>query len=217
MNGLLDREDIRTLLAEAESTIAAVHRRPVSLRRSDLTSAEGALRGARSSAQLTPQISEQHHISAYSVLAPDHIARSSTTFVRAPLQLLARIDVLSGGTGRPEQGSAALQSLAGFISARPHSGLGTAVVHGEILAHAPFGSRSALVARVASRVLAYGLGFDPRGLCVPEPYLRRHHEDYQRCADHWADSADAAADFVALHLRAWIAGAAEAESIAAAV
>ena len=65
-----------------------------------------------------------------------------------------------------------------------------------------FGPRSGSIARVASRVTAVMTGFDPRGLAVPETYLHRYQDDPK--------------DPVFL-LRAWEAGAEEAEGIARAV
>ena len=187
----------------ASAAIAAVHRRPVNLRRSEITSSESAVRGARLSALLSGG-SEDAEVSAYSLLAPAQLQATARTFQRTPLQVLARLDVLLGGSGTPLSGAPRLSTLAQLIvgPAHPRAGLLPVFVHMELEAGEFFGPRSGSIARVASRVTAVMTGFDPRGLAVPETYLHRHQEDPK--------------DPVFL-LRAWEAGAEEAEGIARAV
>ena len=72
----------------ASAAIAAVHRRPVNLRHSEITSSESAVRGARLSALLSGG-SEDAEVSAYSLLAPAQLQATARTFQRAPLQVLA--------------------------------------------------------------------------------------------------------------------------------
>ena len=187
----------------ASAAIAAVHRRPVNLRRSEITSSESAVRGARLSALLSGG-SEEAEVSAYSLLAPAQRQATARTFQRAPLQVLARLDALLGGSGTPLSGASRLSTLAQLIvgPAHPRAGLLPVFVHMELEAGEFFGPRSGSIARVASRVTAVMTGFDPRGLAVPETYLHRHQDDPK--------------DPVFL-LRAWETGAEEAEGIARAV
>ncbi|RNE49078.1 hypothetical protein [Corynebacterium alimapuense] len=223
---LLTLGDLAKLAAEATAAIAAVHRRPVSLRRSDLTGAESVLRGARTSALIddpaTRLIDEPtgvlgSAISVYGLLAPDRLQTSAGIFGRAPLQILARMDVLSGGEGIPEDPSNTkrLHHLATVITSESlPAALLPQVVHGEILGRQIFGERSGTIARAASRLAAVADGFDPRGLAVPEPYLSRHRGSYLETVATFDQNPVA---FMELGLRSWIAGAQEAESIARAV
>lgn len=187
---------------QASQAIAAVHRRPVSLRRAEVTSSEGLLRGARLSAMLSGA-AEEKETSAYSVLAPAEATTTAATFRRAPLQVFARLDTLLGGPGTPVSAAAAarLSTLARLITGpdHPRPGLLPVVVHLEVETHEFFGPRSGSIARVAGRVAAAMTGFDPRVLAVPETYLHRH-----RPAQLTPE----------LLLAAWEAGAAEAEGIA---
>ena len=108
----------------ASAAIAAVHRRPVNLRRSEITSSESAVRGARLSALLSGG-SEDAEVSAYSLLAPAQLQATARTFQRAPLQVLARLDALLGGSGTPLSGASRLSTLAQLIvgPAHPRAGL----------------------------------------------------------------------------------------------
>lgn len=194
------------LYDEAVSAIAAVHRRPVSLRRSDVTSSEGVLRGAKLSA-LIDGFSVESAIAVATVLSPSSVEATARTFLRAPLQVLARMDVLAGGDGKPVDNVATVQQLSQVIVSGAEFLPG--VVHGVLLAYAPFGPRSGMIARACSRLAAVATGFDPRGLCVPEVYLHRHRAAY--LATSFTKSPQ---EFLDFQLRAFISGAAEAEEIA---
>ena len=153
-------------------------------------------------------------VSAYSVAAPELLDATVRSFARAPLQVLARIDVTAGGTGIPAGESVRLQGIARLIA----QGSGPAfdlllpsVVHAEIAAGQFFGPRSGLVARVASRLAAVHTGFDPRGFAVPEVYYTRHRAEYAAAVDNYRT---ALADALATHLAAWTAGGKEADAIA---
>ncbi|GAB2502450.1 hypothetical protein [Corynebacterium atrinae] len=221
---LLSQWKVADVASEAVAAIATVHRRPVSLRRSDLTGSESVLRGARTSALIddpgvrlsdSPTGGLGSAISVYSLLAPDSLDSSARTFLRAPLQILARMDVLAGGNGHPVDAAAGarLQGLSRLVSVdSAWPALLPVIVHGEILAHRPFGPRSGGIARAASRLAAVANGFDPRGLAVPETYLNRHRDAYLASVN-----AGYGADFARLVLQAWVAGAVEAEAIARAV
>ncbi|MFI5504806.1 Uncharacterised protein [Corynebacterium kutscheri] len=200
------------LFDEASAAINAVHRRPVNLRKVELTSSEATLRGARSNVSLPEAgVSEQESISAYSLLAPEAISEIIRTFARAPLQVFARIDVLAGGSGRPTGDTARLTQLADIIAARRSEKFISAIVHAEILSGRMFGSRSGTVARVGMRLAAINSGFDPRGLVVPEPQLKREEKAYVAASKSYFTLPE---EFFALHARAFLSGVAEAESIA---
>lgn len=218
---LLQLGDVAPLAAEAVSAIAAVHRRPVSLRRAYVTGSESVLRGARTSALIDdPSVADLDEpvgvlgasVSVYSMLAPDSLRASARVFSHAPLQVLGRMSVLAGGSGRPEGASAELQRLAVLIRSGAHDVLLPQVVHAELLAHQPFGERSGLIARAAARLSAVTSGLDPRGLAVPESYLLHHRDEYSAAAEAWRRGS--ATEFLELSLCSWIAGAQEAETIA---
>jgi hypothetical protein len=63
-----------------------------------------------------------------------------------------------------------------------------AVVHGELLALRPFGSRDALVARAAERLVLRTRGLDPRGITVPEAgHAIQGRADYTATAEGFAE------------------------------
>lgn len=220
-DGLRSLGRVDALARQAAGDIAAVHRCPVNLRRYQVTSAESVLRGARSTLlidALPPASSalELREVGGYALLAPSHIEATARTWARAPLQVIARLDVLFGGTGVPRPGaSERLRTLGAVAVAGGDDALIPQVVHAEIAAREMFGPRSGAVARVAARVAAVSGGFDPRGLAVPEPYLYRHRRAYREAIGGYAASEEGVSQLLELLLRAWIDGAREAESIAA--
>lgn len=212
---------------KAAAAIARAHRRPAGLRKFEVISAESLMRGARASVALDGHAIPPHPgpedmkegplasaVSVYSVAAPELLDATVRSFARAPLQVLARLDVAAGGTGIPAGESARLQRLGRLIA----QGGGPAfdlllpsVVHAEIAAGEFFGPRSGLVARVASRLAAVHTGFDPRGFAVPEVYYTRHRADYAAAVGNYRT---ALADALLTHLAAWTAGGKEADAIA---
>ena len=154
---------IASLIDAATADLQALHRHPATARGSGVTSSEGVLRGARLAA-LLGNAPEAQLVDAYSVLAPDVREQTARTFIKAPLQVLARLDVLVGGSGRPRDGRAAgqLALLGKIVAAGPHQAVIPAVVQGEIIAHELFGPRSVAVGLAAARVSAVASGFDPR-------------------------------------------------------
>ncbi|KQB84493.1 hypothetical protein [Corynebacterium oculi] len=224
LDGLRRLGGVDTLARQAAADIAAVHRRPVNLRRYQVTSAESVLRGARSTMLIdalpsAASVRTSLEVGGYGLLAPGRMDATVRTWARAPLQVIARLDVLFGGSGVPGEGSAArLREVGALVVGAADDALVPQVVHAEIAAREMFGPRSGAVARVAARVAAVSSGFDPRGLAVPEPYLHRHRREYRRAlAGYASDSASVGevAGLVELLLRSWIDGAREAESIAA--
>lgn len=200
---------ILELLAEVQQAVAAVHRRPVNLRRAEVTGSESALRGARVAARMWG-LGEERVIDVYSLLAPNVVQSTLRTFQRAPLQVLARLDVLAGGSGVPDHPSR-LSTLAEVIaSGKAHPGLLPGIVHGELVARAPFGQRSGAVGWASTR-LACMLDWDAKGLCVPEPYWFRKKDQYLAALAEYQQNPR---PLLEMQLRGWLAGAAEAEGIA---
>lgn len=204
--------------AAAVDAIARVHRRPAGLRKFEVISSESLLRGARTCAAIdgAPLARDgvPPTVSAYSLLAPEVQASTVRTFARAPLQVLARIDVAAGGPGRPARDSAVAQALAQLIT----RGAGVdfdrllpVVLHAEIAARSLFGENSTVVALVAARAAAIHTGFDPRGFAVPETYLNRHRAAYREALMGYEDTP---AELLTLLYDAWTAGAEEADGIA---
>ena len=188
---------IASLIDAATADLQALHRHPATARGSGVTSSEGVLRGARLAA-LLGNAPETQLVDAYSVLAPDVREQTARTFIKAPLQVLARLDVLVGGSGRPRDGRAAgrLALLGRIVAAGPHQAVIPAVVQGEIIAHELFGSRSVAV-----------------GLAVPEVYYNRHRSELLALGSGFAQPAGVV-PFVAYYLAAMRAGVVEARGIA---
>ncbi|MCF4005750.1 hypothetical protein L1O03_00965 [Corynebacterium uropygiale] len=225
---LLAVGDVAESCELASRAINAVHRRPVNLRKSDLTSAEAALRGAQGSALLAeggpiqpdPEKDPafQRIIQVYGVLGPEVAQRNAAILLRAPRQMFSTLASRAGVPARPATPDAAarLDLLSRLLSRRPspHPGVLTQVLHAEILSQEIFGEASGPIARVLSRLCAIGTGFDPRGLCVPEAYLHRHEGEYREVIAGFPQDAEHAAQAVSFLARAWEAGAREAEGIA---
>lgn len=210
----LELPGVAPLVDRATASIARAHRRPAALRRADIIVGESVLRGARLSS-LIDDTEVEAYISPYALLSPETSAETARTMLRAPLQVLARLDVAAGGTGVPrgDQGPARLQALARLIT---HSGVDgmvlAQVVHAEIAGRQLFGVRSGVVGRVASRCVAVATGVDPLGIAVPETYYHRHRADYAAALGAWTHGGQA--ETLEFLLRAWEAGGKEADGIA---
>jgi hypothetical protein len=90
-----------------------------------------------------------------------------------------------------------------------------AVVHGELLALAPFPAASGVVARAAARLAAVTAGLDPKGLGVPEVGHLRHAAEYRSAAAAFTGGTAEGLRAWLLHCCAqWEAGAKEGLSIA---
>ena len=149
---------------------------------------------------------------------------------RAPMQALARLHVLAAtdlapdeelGRPRPSRGVTRRLDLLGDIVAGGTSVPGAvlvAVVHGELLALAPFGTANGVVARAAARLTTISTGLDPKGLVVPEVFFLRRSDRYAEAAAGFTSGTDEGlADWILLCCEAVEAGAREAISIAEAV
>lgn len=231
---LLDLPGVTDAVARAREAVDEVHGHPANRRGWAITAAEASVRAARASAALDggePEIPESGEIADPRLAGALRIAESIgpllPTWQRAPLQALARLHVLAAADlvadedlGRPRPGRGVtnrLDLLAGLVAGGtsvPGAVL-TAVVHGELLTLAPFGSADGVVARAAARLTMIGTGLDPKGLIVPEVFFLRRPERYQTCAENFASGAEGGlTEWILLCCEAFGAGAREATSIA---
>ncbi len=226
----------------AGAAIAEVHRHRANRRGSAVSAAEASVRAARASATLdggAPELPAQDAdgqlvqpvlAGALRVAAAlDGAALAGTVAVwrRSPLQVLARLHLLAAtglaeveSLGRPRQDPGVaerLDLLAQLMvgGTRVPAAVLAAVVHGELLGLAPFGTADGVVARAASRLVVVSTGLDPKNLTVPEVGWMRRPADYRTAAAGFATGvADAVADWVLNCCAALQAGAREATSIA---
>jgi hypothetical protein len=90
-----------------------------------------------------------------------------------------------------------------------------AVVHGELLTLAPFGTADGIVARAAARLTLIATGLDPKGLVVPEvAYLRQAERYRATAAGFGTGEPGAVAEWLVFCCEAIAAGAREAGGIA---
>ncbi len=185
---LLDLADVRPALADARAAADLALRHPALRRSGGAVAAEVGLRSAVASAALEDHAYDVEEVRDGLVTDPVvqgalRVSRSldglSGQWLRAPRQVLARLHVLaSRGTisddelGRPRVDpviSARLDALAGLVvdgarDSERSTLLLAAIVHGELLALAPFAGPSGVVARGAARLALVAGGLDPRGL-----------------------------------------------------
>ncbi|WP_026196375.1 hypothetical protein [Corynebacterium lubricantis] len=213
--------NVASLIDEATASVARAHRRPAALRRSDVIVGESVLRGAKLSALLegtTVEEEPENFIRPYALLSPESSGRTAQAFLRAPLQVFARLDVAAGGNGTPatSDGAARLNALARIITAENVEGMLLAqVVHFEIASRELFGPRSGVVGRVAGRAAAAATGADPLGIAVPETYYYRHKTEYAQALGAWKEAnAEGSTSALEFGLRAWGVGGDEADGIA---
>lgn len=228
--------------AAAATAIAEVHRHPANRRGFPVSAAEAAVRAARASATLdggAPELPAEDSdgqvgdpITAGAVrvaAALDGAALVNTVAVwrRSPLQVLARLHLLAAADlgeatelGRPRQDvgvAERLDMLAQLVtggSSVPAAVL-AAVVHGELLGLAPFGTADGVVARAASRLVSVSTGLDPKNLTVPEVSWMRRPVQYRDDAAGFASgSTEGVGNWVIACCTALEAGVREAASIA---
>jgi hypothetical protein len=220
-------------VARARDALAALHRHPVNRRGWPATAAEAALRAARASAALDgASLGPTDDVMAGPVLAgavriAEEAGRLLGVWRTSPLQALARLHVLAAADlvpesrlGRP-RGDEALSGRLALLARLVTGGTAApapvlaAVVHGELLALAPFGSADGVVARAAARLTAVASGLDPKGLAVPEVgHLRRVREYRTAAAAFAAGRTDGVAEWLRHCCAQWEAGAREGRSIA---
>ncbi|MGB0878442.1 MAG: oxidoreductase [Mycobacterium sp.] len=151
---------------------------------------------------------------------------------RSPLQAIARLHALAaadlgdgGELGRVELGrpraeadvGRRLELLADIATGgtRVPATVLAAVVHGELLTLAPFGTADGVVARGVSRLVTISSGLDPHGLGVPEVHWMRRSGNYRAAARGFAaGTAEGLTAWLALSSAGLHAGAREALSIA---
>jgi len=233
---LLDLAGVRDAAGGARAALDEVYRHPANRHGWPATAAEASMRAARASAALDGADvrlpgrggAVPDPLLAGAVRIADAVGTLLATWQRAPLQALARLHVLAAADltadddalGRPRAGgpvSERLHLLASLVTGT--SGVPgvvlAAVVHGELLALAPFGVADGVVARAAARLTAISTGLDAKGLAVPEVGHLRHAAEYRRAAGGFATGEpDAVAAWIVHCCQAWQAGAGEARSIA---
>jgi len=202
---LLDLPEVADAAEGARVALGKAHRHRTNLRKWAVTSAESAVRGARSSSaldgggvQLEAASGQQDPVLAGALRVGQALEAGTTSMVgvwqRAPLQALARLHSLAAADlvdpaelGRPRQVpeiAARLDLLSKVVtgaSSVPAPVL-AAVAHGELLTLAPFGSADGVVARGVSRLVTISSGLDPHGLGVPEVYWLRRLDEYRAAA-----------------------------------
>ncbi|MFT4199801.1 oxidoreductase [Gordonia sp. (in: high G+C Gram-positive bacteria)] len=222
----------------ARDALAAVHRHPANLRGWPSTALEASWRGGRSSAAIDGGSVELRRDGDYDdpllagamrvaqALDGDSLEQLVGVYRRAPAQALARLHVLAaadlvddpGELGRPRPGASTRLDLLTQVITAPATvpaPVVAAVVHGELLALAPFGHANGIVARGASRLSCVATGLDPHNLGVPEVAWLKRPADYHRAAARFGEgTADGVGEWILLCCAALEAGAAEAASIA---
>lgn len=145
-------------------------------------------------------------LDAYSVLGDSAII---SAFRRSPAQVLARLDLLAGGSGIPASSHGLSQSLALWSAYSDHDFL-PGLVHYQVVSLSFFAERSVLIGRVASRVAAMSCGWDPRGVCIPEAFYSRKRNEYKNIMKKDREISES----LSFQLDAWSAGASLALSVA---
>lgn len=223
-----DAEDVRRALAE-------VHNHRTNRRGWPRTAAEAGVRAARASAALDGGSADlpgdgpvTDPVLAGAVRVAEALGGLLPTWRTAPLQALARLHLLAAADldddpdalGRPRATAStgarleALAMLATGGTAVPAPVL-VGVVHGELLALAPFPSANGMVARAAARLTAIATGLDPKGLAVPEVGHLRAQAEYRAAAEAFATGEpDGLRRWFAHTAAAWRVGAREATGIA---
>lgn len=200
---------------EAREALGRAHRHRTNLRGWPTTAAEAALRAARASSVLDggplkfsdDRPDEAGAAGSDPVLAgalrvAEALEGGEGALVgvwrRAPLQAIARMHALAAadlddgdGLGRPRGDvdvGRRLELLADIATGatRVPATVLAAVVHGELLTLAPFGTADGVVARGVSRLVTIASGLDPHGLGVPEVHWMRRHGDYRAAARGFA-------------------------------
>jgi hypothetical protein len=119
------------------------------------------------------------------------------TWEHAPLQALARMHTLAASglapddeLGRPRTDagvSERLATLASVLASTEAPAVVVAgVVHGELLALAPFAAANGVVARAAARVVLVARGLDPRAVSAPDVGCARDAAGYRAAAGGFA-------------------------------
>jgi hypothetical protein len=235
---LVELPGVADAVARARDAVVTVHNHPVNRRGWPAGAAEASLRAARASAALdgAPLDAAAEDVVTDPILAgavrmAEESGRLLGVWRSSPLQALARLHVLAAADlvpverhgdelGRPHtsaQASARLSLLADLVTGATNvpAPVLVAVVHGELLAVAPFPSANGVVARAAARLTAVTAGLDPKGLAVPEVgHLRRAAEYRATAAGFAAGTREGLAAWLLHCCAQWEMGAREGISIA---
>lgn len=234
---LVELPGVRVAVESARDAVSQVHRHPVNRRGWAVTSAEASVRAARASAALDggsailpADAAVDEPVLAGALRVAEALGGLLGTWQRAPLQVLARLHVLAAADlasgsalGRPRSSppvAARLDGLAQLLTggSQVPAPVLVAVVHGELLALAPFEHANGVVARAAARLTAIASGLDPKGLVVPEvAHLRRERQYRATAAGFARGGSEAVCGWVVHCCAALRAGAREALSIAEAL
>lgn len=233
---LLELPGVPEAVARARDALVAVHNHPVNRRGWPASAAEASLRAARASAALdgaalASDDAVTDPVLAGAVRAAEEGGRLLGAWRSSPLQALARLHVVAAADlvapdrheaelGRPRTGegvAARLGMLADLVTGgtRAPAPVVVAVVHGELLALAPFTTANGVIARAAARLTAVAAGLDPKGLAVPEVGHLRHAAQYRDTAAAFAGGTrDGVREWILHCCAQWEAGAREGTSIA---
>ena len=216
------------------SAITALRRHPSNRTGWPRTAAAASVRAARASAALDgaplaldlDAASVADPVLAGALRVAAAIGSLSAVWARAPMQALAKLHTLAAADlvppddlGRPRSAPAVGGRLAGLAelatSDRWPAPVQIALVHGEVLAIAPFGVADGVVARAAARLTMISTGLDPAGLGVPEVAHLRSGPRYREFAAGYRTGAPAAVDeWINEVCRCLVLGAKEGVSIA---
>jgi hypothetical protein len=242
---LMELPGVEAAARRARDAVVTLHHHPVNQTGWAASAAEAALRAARASAALDgarlsvggrgvdDRVAHDgagmgdgvitDPVLAGAVRAAEATGRLLGIWRNAPLQALAQLHLLAAADltpdtlGRPAAGSGRLTLLAALVAggtAAPAPVL-AAVVHGELLALAPFPSANGVVARAAARLTAIASGLDPHGLAVPEVGYLRAGAEYPRAAAGFAAATpDGLGTWIRHCCAQWETGAREGRSIA---
>jgi hypothetical protein len=231
---LMDLPGVGKAITRARDAVTAVHRHPANRHRWPATAAEASVRAARASAALDggsatlPSTGPvRDPVLAGALRVAESLGGLLGTWQRAPLQALARLHVLAAADlspashlGRPRLSpdvTARLNGLAQLITggSQAPAPVLVAVVHGELLALAPFAAGNGVVARAAARLTLVSSGLDTKGLTVPEVAHLRHDPQYRTALAGFASGGvQGIGEWIVHCCMALTAGAREATSIA---
>jgi len=227
---LTDLPGVAEAADSARDAVDAVHRHPANRRGWAANASEASVRAARSSSGLdggpTQLASDVHDpVLAGALRVAAALDGQVARWPRSPLQVLARLHLLAAADlapqaelGRPRPGTGGRLELLGQLSTggtRAPAAVLAAVVHGELLGLAAFGTADGVVARAASRLVLVSTGLDVHNLTVPEVSWLRHPAQYRSAAAGFAaGTPEGVAAWVIGCCAALAAGAREAGSIA---
>lgn len=218
LRDLLALPGVADAAADARSAVDRLRAHRVLRRRSAKVAAESALHAVRASAALAGSDHSLAAVRSGSLRDPvltgalrcsGALGALAATWPRAPLQALARLHTLAaadltdtGSLGRPDPAAAGrLQGLAQVITASSPTPvvIRAAIVHGELLALAPFREGNSVVARAATRLAMVTGGLDPQALSVPEVGHAEQAAEYRQAAQDYAAGGETGVGSWLLH------------------